>query len=154
MRGFVFICEEARAIDLAPGPKLADGRTVSLRGGVFSVDGVESPVAVARDGETIWVHLEGRIYRLVLRDAVSHFAQESDGQGDRVVRAPMPGVVVQVLVEPGQDVEAGAPLMVIESMKLETTLRAGLAGCVETVHAAQGQSFDRDARLVTLAEAD
>ena len=71
--------------------------------------------------------------------------------GGRVVKAPMPGLVVRVEVTVGQRVEVGAGLVVVEAMKMENELRAPRAGVVETVHVAAGQTVDKGASLVTLA---
>ncbi len=154
MRGYVILGDEAIGIDLAPGPRLADGRMVSLRDDRLTIDGEDVPVVVAHDGDVVWVHLEGSAHRLVLRDAASHLGQAAEGGLDNALRAPMPGVVVEVLVTTGAAVAQGEALMVIESMKLETTLRAAGPGVVETVHFEAGQSFGRDATLITLSEAD
>jgi pyruvate carboxylase subunit B len=67
------------------------------------------------------------------------------------MRAPMPGLVVRVHAAPGQRVEAGAGLVVVEAMKMENELRAPHAGAVETVHVAVGQTVEKGAPLVTLA---
>jgi pyruvate carboxylase subunit B len=67
------------------------------------------------------------------------------------MRAPMPGLVVRVHAAPGQHVEAGAGLVVVEAMKMENELRAPHAGAVETVHVAVGQTVEKGAPLVTLA---
>src|SRR3989442_4472303 len=55
------------------------------------------------------------------------------------IRAPMPGLVVRVAVEPGQQVDAGAGLVVVEAMKMENELRAPGAGVVAAGHVAPGQ---------------
>ena len=57
--------------------------------------------------------------------------------------------VIAVAAEPGAQVQAGDTLMVIESMKLETAIKAPRDGVVATVTFAAGQSFERDAVLVT-----
>lgn len=59
---------------------------------------------------------------------------------DKDIHAPMPGRVVKVLVEKGQEVEAGDPCVVIEAMKMENELRAPSAGTVAEVLAAEGAS--------------
>ncbi len=68
-----------------------------------------------------------------------------------VVKAPMPGLVVRVEVEVGQQVEIGAGLVVVEAMKMENELRATRPGVVQTVHVSPGQTVDKGAPLVTLA---
>jgi len=67
------------------------------------------------------------------------------------VRAPMPGLVVRIEVAEGQQVDAGAGLVVVEAMKMENELRAPRPGMVQTVHVAVGQAVEKGASLVTLA---
>jgi biotin carboxyl carrier protein len=67
-----------------------------------------------------------------------------------IVVAPMPGLVVRVEVAPGQRVEAGAGLVVVEAMKMENELRAAGPGVVEAVHVAVGQAVEKGAPLVTV----
>jgi biotin carboxyl carrier protein len=74
------------------------------------------------------------------------------GSADDVAEAPMPGTVIAVNAAPGQTIARGDTLLVIESMKLETAIKATRDGVVAAVHVAQGQSFDRAAPLVTLAQ--
>jgi biotin carboxyl carrier protein len=62
----------------------------------------------------------------------------------------MPGLVVRVLVEPGQTVGAGAGLVVLEAMKMENELKSPRAGVVDTVAARPGQAVEKGQVLVTL----
>lgn len=118
------------------------------------VDGCAEPVHVAVEGEAVFIHLEGRAYHLRYLDPVlSPAGMAGGGQGGMEARAPMPGTVVSLPVGAGDEVQAGDALVVIESMKLETTIRAAGPGRIAAVHVAEGQSFDRDKVLVTLAEA-
>ena len=64
--------------------------------------------------------------------------------------APMPGLVVRVNVQPGDEVRAGQPLVVMEAMKMENELRAPAAGTVRTLGAAVGQAVEKGALLVEL----
>ena len=69
-------------------------------------------------------------------------------RGPAVLRAPMPGLVVRVLVEPGQEVAAGAGLVVLEAMKMENELKTPAAGTVRTVRAQAGQAVEKGQMLV------
>ena len=73
--------------------------------------------------------------------------------GGGVVRAPMPGLVVRVEVHEGQRVVQGAPLIVVEAMKMENELRAPREGRVAKIHVKRGAAVERGAILVTLADA-
>jgi biotin carboxyl carrier protein len=71
-------------------------------------------------------------------------------QGSVVVKAPMPGTVVNVVVSAGQAVKAGDDLVFIEAMKMETPVKAPQDGTVATVDVAKGESVDSGKVLVTL----
>lgn len=64
------------------------------------------------------------------------------------LKAPMPGLVVRVLAQPGQAVEPGQGLIVLEAMKMENELKARTAGRVRTVRAAAGQAVEKGQVLV------
>ncbi|HFD79428.1 MAG TPA: oxaloacetate decarboxylase subunit alpha [Gammaproteobacteria bacterium] len=70
------------------------------------------------------------------------------GPGD--VSTSMPGTVVDVLVEPGERVEAGDPVLVTEAMKMETEIQAPLAGTVSAIHVARGDSVNPDETLIEI----
>ena len=63
----------------------------------------------------------------------------------------MPGKVAAVLVEPGALVERGQPLLVLEAMKMEHTIRAPEAGRIAAVRYAAGEQVEDGALLVELA---
>jgi biotin carboxyl carrier protein len=75
-----------------------------------------------------------------------HAAQEVTGG----LVAPMPGKVVKVLVAEGQEVTAGAALLVLEAMKMEHTVRAADAGVVRALHVAVGDQVDADRLLAVV----
>jgi biotin carboxyl carrier protein len=63
--------------------------------------------------------------------------------GPVILRAPMPGLVVRVLVEPGQEVAAGAGLVVLEAMKMENELKAPAPGTVGAIRTQAGQAVEK-----------
>jgi acetyl/propionyl-CoA carboxylase alpha subunit len=73
------------------------------------------------------------------------------GKSSKELRAPMPGRVVRILVKAGEAVLAGQPIVVMEAMKMENELRAGVAATIETVHVSEGASVEGRALLVTFA---
>ena len=72
------------------------------------------------------------------------------GHQRRELKAPMPGLVVKVLCEPGQQVEPGQALVVLQAMKMENELSLPRAGTVKEVPAQQGQTVDQGAVLVVV----
>ena len=77
-------------------------------------------------------------------------AAPAGAQGSVVIKAPMPGTVVNVVVSAGQAVKAGDDLVFIEAMKMETPVKAPQDGTVATVDVAKGESVDSGKVLVTL----
>ena len=78
--------------------------------------------------------------RLGLNDSSSSALKE--------VHAPMPGLVLSVLVEVGQKVDVQTGLVVLEAMKMENELRATSAGVVRAIHVSPGESVLKNALLI------
>ena len=55
-------------------------------------------------------------------------------------KAPIPGLIARVLVAPGQTVEVGEPLLVLEAMKMENEIRAARAGVVQEIAVSEGET--------------
>lgn len=73
------------------------------------------------------------------------------GANDKVLKSPMPGRVVKVMVEAGQTVEVGTPLMVVEAMKMENELKAKGPGTVSEIKVKAGDTVEVNAVLITFA---
>lgn len=133
----------------------ADGRLVA------EIDGqeVELHWSVDDDG-TVWLDggpLTERVQlavqslgELALKDA--HQVEMVEPPADPVVKCPVAGQVLSVAVAVGDDVRDGDPLLVLESMKMEATLRAPRDGRVAAVEVKPGDSVRTGAVLVTLEE--
>ncbi len=114
-------------------------------------------VAMQSGGRGAW-RLESRGLRLdleVVDERTRHIRDLAGPGAGRTgggqVRSPMPGLVVRLLVEPGETVEAGAGLVVLEAMKMENELRAHGPGRVTAVLVAPGQAVEKGQPLVELA---
>jgi len=115
----------------------------------LAVDGKTHRVWVAVHRGYAYVHAFGRAWEMEVFDPIAR-AQRAAGGGDAVMTAPMPGTVVTIMVAEGDTVHKGQPLLVIESMKMQTEIAARRDGTVERVFVAEAQTFDRGARLVAL----
>jgi 3-methylcrotonyl-CoA carboxylase alpha subunit len=105
--------------------------------------------AVVCDGDLLHVFSAGVHHRLRYVDPLLH-AGSSEAEGGRLT-APMPGKVVAVLVQAGDAVEKGAPLLIMEAMKMEHTIAAPAAGTVDEVLYAVGDQVADGAQLLSLA---
>lgn len=139
---------------------LGEGRSVPIAlyehedgSAAIEVNGVRRRVFIATRGDDVFVHLDGAAYHLHYEHPLERLAHQAHGSAEDSVRAPMPGSVVALHVQEGDSVARGQTVLVIESMKMETTIVAPRDGVVHTVFFAQGQTFDRDALLLALAPA-
>jgi 3-methylcrotonyl-CoA carboxylase alpha subunit len=116
----------------------------------LAMQGKDVNIFVAPASQGTWVWFEGRA-RLV-EDADKSEPRKSRGPGAaaRDVTPPTPGSVVRVLVEEGQVVEKGQPLVVVSAMKMEMTLSAPYAGTVRAVNTEVGAQVSPGQILVEI----
>jgi biotin carboxyl carrier protein len=117
----------------------------------LTVDDVVREILLVQDGDTSFMHVDGITTSVRYVDPVAYHGAHGGSDSADVARAPMPGVVVAAHTQPGAEVVLGDTLLVIESMKLETAIKAWRDGSVAEVHVAAGQTFERGAPLVTMA---
>ncbi len=130
-------------VALTPGP--LEGEFL------LEIDGQSERVFAATNGDFHFIHLRGRTRRVEALNALTRARQEAaPAGGDDALRAPMPGVVVAVVVEVGSEVEDGQLLLTIESMKLQTAIVAPRSGRIAEISLAVGASFEQGAVLVRL----
>lgn len=108
---------------------------------------------MAASPDAIFVHLAGRAYRIDRIDPLEEAGQGAGGPRSDVAAAPMPGTVISVHASVGEAVQEGQTLMIVESMKLETTITAWRDGTIAEIHCAVGDTFPLKAPLVTLEPA-
>jgi 3-methylcrotonyl-CoA carboxylase alpha subunit len=113
----------------------------------ISVDTTRVAGRVFVDGDRFHVFCRGTAYVFERDNALAHAAEE---QGGGRLTAPMPGKVIAVLVETGVKVEKGAPLLVMEAMKMEHTIAAPAAGTVTEILYAVGDQVSDGAQLLVL----
>lgn len=114
----------------------------------LTVDGRREKVWVVADRDTVFVHAFGRAWALEVVNPVE--ASLRAGAGADAATAPMPGVLVAASVAAGDEVTAGQVVAVIESMKMQTEIKAPRDGVVERVPVSVGESFGQGAPLVAL----
>jgi biotin carboxyl carrier protein len=121
------------------------------------IDGRPVEALVRREGPAIVVEWKGRTYAFRTRDErAPRVARRREGadlaRGE--IHAPMPGLIVELFVEPGEHVEAGQPILVVEAMKMQNALAAPLAGIVTAVPVTAGMAVDTGQLLVAIRPAE
>jgi len=107
---------------------LRTGFRLTTRGGIHGVDVLPLPVA----------------------PLVAHMIEKIPPDLSKFLICPMPGLLVALHVQPGDSVEAGQPLAVVEAMKMENILRAEKSGKVKLVNAKAGDSLAVDAIILEM----
>jgi biotin carboxyl carrier protein len=148
-------------------PVVVEGDTITVNGCPFTVevtdDGVVLVSGIAYDvvleGETATVG--GELYRVQVSGlAVAAAASSSTPSGPAVpppaeagagaVLAIMPGKIIRVMAEPGQEVQEGESVCVLEAMKMENELHARRSGTVRAVHVKPGDDVEKGQVLVEI----
>jgi 3-methylcrotonyl-CoA carboxylase alpha subunit len=117
---------------------------------IIEAEGATFSAAVVRVGDERWVFASGVRRRLTKIDPLAHAGEEEASGGH--LTAPMSGTIVSVLVRPGEKVEKGKALIVLEAMKMEHTIAAPIAGVVAAVNFGVGDRVPEGADLVDLDE--
>jgi len=113
-----------------------------------SVNGKIHRLWLDRDGDRVFIRMNGRTFEINEIDPRGGAAEGS--AAGNTAKAPMPGTVISIEVEPGQKVRNGETLLTIESMKLQTQITAWREGEVDEIHVSPSSEFDRDMPLVSL----
>jgi 3-methylcrotonyl-CoA carboxylase alpha subunit len=119
-----------------------------------TLDGERVRARVVARGNDRYVFQSGRTFHLRRLDALERADAASDADPSHL-RAPMSGTVVAVLVRQGERVARGAPLIVLEAMKMEHTIAAPAAGTVAALRYRPGDRVEEGAEVIELdAQAD
>ncbi len=110
------------------------------------IDGTRQRLRAIRRGDTLYLQWHGELHALTRFDPIA--AAEASHVQHGGLSAPMNGSIVRVLVEPGQAVEAGTALVVLEAMKMEHSIRAPEAGTVKALYCREGEMVSEGAVLV------
>ncbi len=134
-------CRFTYSSDRAAPQKLS-ATLVEVEPGIYSilVNGRSYETKVVQGADGLYVDIAGHRSVVEVRDprALSRTGRDGLGEGRQIVNAPMPGKIVRVLVAEGDEVEAGAGLIVVEAMKMQNELKAPKAGRVVQLSARVG----------------
>jgi acetyl/propionyl-CoA carboxylase alpha subunit len=104
------------------------------------------PYEIAFDPDLQWIKAYDGLHKVEIHDRNQHVARPRSGDGR--VKAPIPGLITRILVEPGAQVEAGQALLILEAMKMENEIRAPFDGFVSSIPVSAGQTVARNQVLV------
>ncbi len=136
----------------------ADADLAHITGSTYSLllDGISYEIVLAADtvyvnGQPVHVDVKNARAQLIDRYCTT---SEASTAATTTLNAPMPGLVLQVAVQPGETVECGQGLLVLEAMKMENELRAPCSGVVTRVCVKVGDAVAKQALLIEVMPLD
>lgn len=162
MRYYVTVEGRVHEVDLAPGGVRVDGTPVVVDLAAVPgtparhllIDGVSHRLTAEHHGADEWlVHTDGTALVVHIVDERTRAIRELTGAATtkaaaRPLRAPMPGLVLRVQVEPDARVSAGEGLVIMEAMKMENELRAEADARIARIRVAPGQTVEKGEVLI------
>jgi 3-methylcrotonyl-CoA carboxylase alpha subunit len=140
--GSVLVGVGAARLQVRLEPAGGEGRFLAV------ADGRHEVVTVHRDGDMLYVQDHRGTHALKAVPYLSYISASAKASGD--VKAPMMGLILKVNVAPGDRVDKGAVVAILESMKMEMRITADCAGTVAAVNCRVGQTVERNAVVVSV----
>lgn len=116
---------------------------------LYKIDNVEydkPTVSFTIDGN--WCKTEVYDEQDLLLDKLGFKTAADLGEGQ--LKAPMPGKILEILIEEDSPVELGDPVAILEAMKMENELKAPISGTVTSIVASEGESVDKNALILEI----
>ncbi|MCS6828239.1 MAG: DUF2118 domain-containing protein [Caldilinea sp.] len=150
-------------VDIADGRVLLNGEPVDVdivRSGLpelYSVlfGGKSYEMLVTSDRFNYTVSIRSHQFQVQVQDERSRRLNQARKlptlpEGELAITAPIPGLVIKTLVNPGDAIEEGQPLVILEAMKMENEIRSMRSGVVKAILVSPGQRVEQNAVLIVL----
>jgi len=130
--------------------KIADGRFhIQLDNKGYNAE----VVAVEKETKSFQFKINGRLYKVALKDKFDLLLEQmgmNGAAGNKVnnVKAPMPGLIIDLRVKEGDPVKTGDPLLILEAMKMENIIKAAGDSVVKSVKVKKGESVEKNQVLI------
>ncbi|MBS1782531.1 MAG: biotin/lipoyl-binding protein [Bacteroidetes bacterium] len=110
---------------------------------------------IDRKTKTLWLNINGQTYSVTIKEEIDQLLSKmgldlKSMQKTEPVKAPMPGMILKVLVEPGQFIKKGDALIILEAMKMENILKSTSDATVKTVRITEKTAVEKGAILIEL----
>ncbi|MGB3463774.1 MAG: biotin/lipoyl-containing protein [Cyclobacteriaceae bacterium] len=95
------------------------------------------------------IKVNGTSYPVLLRDKLDMNLEkmgisQKSGDANSEIKAPMPGLIIDVLARTGDEVKKGDPILILEAMKMENVIKSPIDGKIEEVFVSQGESVEKN----------
>lgn len=162
MRYYARAGEREYVVDIEDDRVLVDGEAVEVNIEQIGADELYSVLFGGRSYELLIeprrysydITLQGELHSIQVEDERTRRMNANRKlllpEGELAILAPIPGLVVKVLVAENDEIEEGQPLLLLEAMKMENELRALRPGRIKQVKVAAGQRVEQHAVLIVL----
>lgn len=113
-------------------------------------------VSVDETAKNMVIRVDGSKYTIAIKDRFDALLEQlgmEDMAGSKIedLKAPMPGLVLDIMTEAGQQVSKGDPVLILEAMKMENVLKAPGDGTVESIAVGKGDAVEKNQLLIKMA---
>lgn len=136
-------------VECAPGSYHIIRGTRSFRATVADIDFDSKSFLFRINGNNIRLKVDNEINDLLQKLGFTSLSRQSINE----LRAPMPGLVVDVAVKETQEVKKGDTLVVLEAMKMENVLKAASGGVVKKIHVKKGSKVEKNEVIIVIEQA-
>jgi len=111
--------------------------------------------SVDRDAKQMKLKVNGNIYELSIKEPIDQLLQSmglniSSAKKADTIKAPMPGLVLKILVEEGQSIKKGEPVLILEAMKMENVFKAPADAVVKAIKVEERKAVEKGEVLIEL----
>lgn len=145
----IFELEDANNVDAV---QISDSKFHVLKGSQsYHVEILESDFG----SKKMTLEVNGNRYDVSIKDSYDQLVKKlgfADVKHQKLknIKAPMPGLIIDILVEPGQEIQKGDQLLILEAMKMENVLKAEGEGVVKEVLFAKGSAVDKGQIIIEM----
>ncbi len=113
---------------------------------ILEVDYIEKSFVIKVNGDTFFLKISDEYEQLVQKLGLSVDPQEVV----RDIEAPMPGLILNIMAKPGQAIEKGDQLLILEAMKMENVIKSPGPGIIKSIQVSEGEAVEKGQLLIIL----
>jgi biotin carboxyl carrier protein len=120
-----------------------NGKSYNIQ--IIEKDAVSGKITLKINGRKIETQLQNNLHLLLKKMGMNQGKKKQNE-----VKAPMPGLVLDILVQENQEVQEGEVLLVLEAMKMENAIKSPMSGTVESISIKKGQTVDKNQLMIKI----
>ncbi len=169
MKYYATIDEQTLEVEIArDGSVRVNGEVMSVKSDEVAVNksslilnnhSYDAVVVGSAEKDTYDVVIGGEAHTVLVQDQLTYRVAQAKqaaeaNMGEVTIKSPMPGLIIAIPVETGQEVEKGQTLVILESMKMENELKSPRTGIVLKVEVNAGASVEKGQKLVVVGDVE